>query len=73
MVLAIAVPAILMGRLWFSFKHLEEPRFKRDYGKLYEELNPLAGKTILFQPSFFLLRRLLLAIAVSSVGQTLIW
>lgn len=73
MILAITVPAIMMGKLWFNVKHLEEPRFKRDYGKLYEELNPQAGTKILLQPSFFLLRRLLLALAVSSVGQTLIW
>ena len=73
MVLAITVPAIFICKLMLSFKHLEEPRLQRAYGKLYEDLNLSTGRIILFQPSFFLLRRLLLAIAVSSVGQTLIW
>ena len=73
MVLAIILPLTLVGKLLCNFKYLEEPRFKQDYGALYEELDTSAGKKILFQPSFFLLRRLLLAIAVSSVGQTLIW
>ena len=73
MVLAIGVPAIFFCKLLLSFKHLEEPKLKCAYGKLYEELNLSRGKKILFQPSFFLFRRLLLAIAVSSVGQKLIW
>ena len=38
------------------------------FGKLYEDLNPSAGRKILLLPSFFLVRRFMLAIAAVSVG-----
>ena len=46
---------------------------RHKYGALYEELDLRAGKKILFVPGFFLLRRMMLAIAICIVGKVLIW
>ena len=46
---------------------------KAKYGSLYEELKLKAGKKVLWVPSFFLLRRMLLGMAICVVGAKLIW
>ena len=46
---------------------------RKKYGALYEELDLRAGKKILYVPGFFLLRRMMLAIAICLVGKVLIW
>ena len=46
---------------------------RQRYWALYEELNLKAGRKILFVPGFFLLRRLMLAIAICVFGKVLIW
>ena len=40
---------------------------------MYTELNLNRGKFVLIQPSFFLLRRYLLALAVVVMDKNLIW
>ena len=46
---------------------------EKGYGVYYEELRLKSGKKTLLVPSFFLIRRLMLAIAVCVVGKVLIW
>ena len=46
---------------------------KQGYGVLYEELRMDSGKKILLVPGLFLLRRVMLAIAVCVVAKQLIW
>jgi hypothetical protein len=45
---------------------------RKRFGELYENLRLKSGKTVFLQPSFFLLRRLILAFAVVVVQEVLI-
>ena len=52
---------------------LEDPKWMSMYGAYYEDLHIRAGRYVFFHPSFFLLRRLLIAVAVSLVGDVFIY
>ena len=43
------------------------------FGDLYYELNLNGSKMVLIQPVFFILRRLMMAIAIVIVNKVLIW
>ena len=48
-------------------------KMKKKYGALYEDLKLTSGKKVLSIPGFFLLRRLMIALAICNVGDILIW
>lgn len=73
MTIFIVLPIVLIIKLLCNFDKLAKGEYKGRYGELYEGLNLKAGKVILFQPSFFLFRRVMLAVAVTLVGNILIW
>ena len=55
-----------------KFKLLE-PKWKAMYGAFYEALDLKAGRKIFLHTGFFLLRRLLIGIAVTLVGDVFFW
>ena len=71
--LGVFIPVSIIIYLTVNFKNLEEPSIKDKYGALYDELRLGTGKTVFLQPSFFLVRRFLLAVAICLVGKILIW
>ena len=71
--LGVLIPAAIIFYLLVNFKNLEEPSIADKYGALYDELRLKTGKIVLLQPSFFLIRRFALAIAICLVGKVLIW
>ena len=71
--LTILVPLILLCQVKSNWKNLDQSGWKKSHGHLYNDLNIKNGPVVLLQPGFFLLRRLLLAIAVCLVGKVLIW
>lgn len=71
--LCILLPVIFINILRQNFADLKLPKMQGKYGALYEELNLKAGKVALLVPTFFLLRRMMLAIAIVTVGKVLIW
>ena len=70
---SVLLPTIFINRLNANFKKLSSKKLTEKYGPLYEELKLKAGKKVLFVPSFFLLRRMLLGVAICLVGSKLIW
>ena len=66
-------PIYLFTLLTKYFEHISKKYFLRTYGALYDEVNLEEGPKVLLQPLFFLLRRMLLAIAVVIFDQVLIW
>ena len=73
LVLQILLPIFFIGKLYWNFDRLKDPQIEQGYGVIYEELRIKTGKKILFIPSSFLVRRVMLAIAVCIVGKVLIW
>ena len=73
LVLQILLPLFFIGKLYRNFDRLKDPQIEQGYGVIYEELRIKTGKKILFIPGFFLVRRVMLAIAVCVVGKVLIW
>jgi hypothetical protein len=70
---SIALPVIFIATLRRNFATLNTRAMQRSYGALYSELNLKTGKWSLLAPTFFLLRRLMLGIAICMVGKVLIW
>ena len=70
---SVFLPIMFIWRLSRNFEQLNEVELKRKYGALYEELKLKAGKKVLWNPSFFLLRRMILGMAICVVGAKLIW
>ena len=62
------MPLILTQHLLIFFKKLEDPIMTDRYGHLYGELDLRKGKPTLIQPFFFILRRLMLAVAIVIVN-----
>lgn len=71
--LSIVLPIFFIWQLVRNFKNLEETRYVRKFGALYEELNLSRGKKTILVPGFFLLRRMLLAVAICLFTETFIW
>ena len=67
------LPIVFIWQLKKNFDKLKHPEMRLKYGALYEELKLSRGRTILYAPGFFLMRRMLLAVAISGVNGTLIW
>jgi len=70
--LIMTVPFIMLRHAVRNFHALETDVMKRKYGALYEDLKLAQGKMVFLQPGFFLVRRLMLAIAVVVAYDTLI-
>ena len=71
--MAILLPIAFIVKLIRNFNRLRRKKFKKSFGQLYSELRISAGRKILLMPSFFLFRRIMLAVAVCLVGRILIW
>ena len=68
----VAAPFILIKHTYSNFKLLNKKLMKDRVGAIYEELRLKSGKAVLLQPSFFLVRRFVLAFAVVICHETLI-
>ena len=62
------IPIILARYLIKNWNRLSEPKMITRYGNLYNELDLKSSKIVLSQPAFFLLRRLMIAIAIVIVN-----
>lgn len=71
--LSVFMPVLFLRRLYANADKLKSKEWRLQYGELYSGLNLKNGRTMLWVPSFFLLRRVMLGIAVCIVGRTLIW
>ena len=67
------LPAIFIFRICLNRNKLHEHTWKNTYGNYYKELRLPASKSIFMYPSFFLVRRLLVGVAVCLVGRLFIW
>ena len=70
-ILSIALPVLFIRTLYKNFYHLKRAEYKEKYYAFYEELRLKTGRKTLMMPSFFLLRRLLLGLAIILVKETL--
>mgnify|MGYP007004936707 FL=1 len=70
---SVFLPIIFVWQLKKNLVKLKLIETQRKYGALDEELDTSRGKKMLFVPGFFLMRRMLLAIAICAVNGTLIW
>ena len=66
-------PVLVIYRLCRNFDQLDKKEWRRRYGTFYNDLRLKSGRSILMVPSFFLFRRVLLGLAVCTVGRVLIW
>ena len=64
MVAIFVVPVLAAKSLVKYFDLLKVRRMKRAYGNAYSQLDLRVGKIVLIEPLFFLLRRLMIAIAI---------
>lgn len=71
--LSFFMPVFFLRRLFANSDKLKTKEWRVRYGELYPELNMKNGRTMLWVPGFFLLRRIMLGIAVCVVGRFLIW
>ena len=71
-VMIIVVPARLFWVTLFDFAELTEEEIEERYGSIYSGLRQKSGKAVLMQPAFFLVRRLIVAIAIVFFRETLI-
>lgn len=69
----ILVPMRIICQLWCKFSKLGQKSMKQKYGTLYEDLRLKSGRMVLMQPTFFLVRRVLLGVAICLVNSILIW
>jgi len=69
----LAYPAFFAWKLTKDFDSLETSKFKKKYGKFYEELDLRNGKMVLLQPIWFLVRRFLMSMMVIFLRTTVIW
>ena len=65
-------PALILGYLSRNFANLHDKRIKKRFGTLYSELNVRKGARIFVQPSFFILRRLILVFAIVHFNKYLV-
>ena len=56
-----------------NFKNLKTDSMERRFGILYQDLKIKRGSNVFLQPAHFLGRRLILAVAVVALWETLIW
>ena len=70
---AIIIPIIIISYLRNKFDQLKTDEMKNAFGALYADLNLKEGRKVLLGPTFFLARRMMLAIAICTVGKVLIW
>ena len=73
LVVYVGLPAILIAHISYNFKSLTDKVWLRIYHKIYSELRLGTGKWVLCQPSFFLIRRFMIGVAVCLVGGVFIW
>ena len=69
----ILFPGYLLCKLCYYGKKLKQKTIVKKYGNLYEELKLKAGKKVLLYPSFFFIRRYLIALAITGVDSIFIW
>ena len=67
------LPLILTRYLTKHFYTLKNAKMMARYGDVYHELNLSGSKMVLLQPVFFILRRLMMAIAIVVFNKVLIW
>ena len=68
----IVAPIIAIRNGVKNTEYLRNRRTKRRIGKLYEDLLVSKGAIIFYQPAFFLIRRLMLVVAVTVFSEVLI-
>jgi len=73
MALLIAAPFFILTYLWNRFGRLQEKEIHQKYGEFYKDLNLEQGRMVLLQPTWFMLRRLMLAVTVVFFNSTVIW
>ena len=71
--LAISLPLWIITKLAINGDRLEQRSMRQTFGQMYDELNLRRGRSVLIQPSFFLIRRFLLVLAVCVFNEHLIW
>ena len=71
--LLLGFPIIMGYLLLTNFDKLEDEKFLETFGEFYRELNLANGKVVLWQPLWFLFRRLMLAIMVVYFDGAVIW
>ena len=71
-ILIIVAPARLLWVTLLDFDRLGDEVMEQKYGSFYSELRLKSGKAVLMHPAFFLVRRLIVAIAVIFFRETLI-
>ena len=71
--LLIFLPLFVFIFLRQNFDDLGTRYMKEKFGSLYDGLKLKEGQKVLFEPIYFLFRRLLLALLVVVIDQALIW
>mgnify|MGYP007058516704 CR=1 FL=1 len=71
--LSLILPIFFIWQLVKNFNNLGEARYIKKFGAFYEELNLKSGKKTILVPGFFLLRRMMLAIAICLFTESFIW
>jgi len=69
----LSVPYLVIRHTVVHFDSLVDKKMQVRFGHLYENLRLNGSKTVFLQPTFFLLRRLILAIAFVKSKDYLIW
>ena len=70
---SIVLPLVFFINILIHGKELNEKPVRERFGEFYSDLNFKRGRQVLIQPVFFLARRYLLALAVSTYNHYLIW
>lgn len=79
LVLYTIIPALFLFRICRNHKEnngklkLQEPKWRAMYGAFYLDLSLKSGRKIFLHPGFFLLRRFLIAVAVTFTGNYFFW
>lgn len=71
--LSVLAPIIIIHKLYKNFDKLKGNEWISRYGALYSDLRLKTGRTVLMVPGFFLFRRVMLGIAICTVGRVFIW
>ena len=74
----LLVPCLMISYIASRFYKVERPSFKRRLGEMYAGLNTKRGKVVLLIPTFFLVRRTILAYLIvyfsnSATSQLLVY
>ena len=72
-VFMVMMPVVLIRYAVKNFPSLNYYKTNRKIGALYADLNIKQGAKVFWQPSFFLLRRLILACLIVLLNEYLIW